>query len=474
MAGKRARGGLSAGTRGTLLSFIRETAVLVPGATPEEGSMTRFVVYLTAVVLALPASGGGQAGQPSYLHLSDVHLDLSGSSSDTDPQLWAITKAKLASLLAGPDAPAFVLYTGDLPGHYECEDSTTNPDCALQPDQQAAHDADVRTVLSDLRDLVADTGIPLLYMPGNNDSLAGDYFSFTDAAGETPLSLVPEAGYPAVNASKPCGSPPCMVSNPRPGLGFYSARPVDGLRVVALNSVILGREYQEVDGVSQLDAGNAQLEWLAAELTDAEGEEKVLIAMHIPPGDDAYAVSAGKPVTWMWARQPQGEGEGGGDAAGDSKPATAAEDWLDRFLDLVAAHGDTVIGLAYGHTHLDELRRLHDRDGRITEVAVSAPGITTNHGNNPGFKRVTYDRDTKELLDFVTFYTKRGNSAWGDDRYSFSTYYGCAGQSILGCLTGAAYADTAAVNEVMDEVYTVMNGPPSYDTSSGIEVEPGQ
>lgn len=448
--------------------------------------MQRLLVSFVAVVLVL-ASGaaGAQGGQPSYLHLSDVHLDLSGASTDTDPQLWAITKAKLASILSGPDAPAFVIYTGDLPGHYDCGDQATNPDCALQTDQQPVHDADVQAVLQDLRDLVADSGTPLLYMPGNNDSLAGDYFSFTDASGETPLSLVPGTGYPAVNASKPCGSPPCLVSNPRPGLGFYSARPVDGLRVVALNSVILGREYHEVDGVSQLDAGNVQLDWLAGELDDAEGREKVLIAMHIPPGDDAYAVSAGKPETWMWARQPQGEdegdasgyggptGEGDGSGGASAAPVSGA-DWLDRFLDLVAAHRDTVIGLAYGHTHLDELRRLHGRDGGVTEVAVSAPGITTNHGNNPGFKLVTYDRDTKELLDFVTFYTKRGNPAWGDDRYSFSTHYGCAGQSILACLTSATYADTAAVNQVMEELYTVMNGPPSYDTSSGIEVEYGQ
>jgi hypothetical protein len=212
-------------------------------------------------------------------------------------------------------------------------------------------------VLSDLRDLAAGSGIPLLYMPGNNDSLAGDYFSFADGAGKTSLSLVPDADYPAVNASQPCGSPPCLVSNPRPDLGFYSARPVDGLRVVALNSVILGREYHEVDGVSQLDAGNAQLDWLEGELDDAAGREKVLIAMHIPPGDDAYAVSAGKPETWMWARKPQGGGEGDGSGyastgggttndgnggqqasgygSGSGEPATGpTEDWLDRFLEV--------------------------------------------------------------------------------------------------------------------------------------------
>jgi len=188
-------------------------------------------------------------------------------------------------------------------------------------------------------------------------------------------------------------APPCTVSNPRSGLGYYSARPVDGLRVIALKSVILGREYHEADGVSQEDAGDAQLDWLAGELADAEGNEKVLLAMHIPPGSDAYAVSHESAETSMWTRDPQaanspGEGAGAPAAASPEAPAEAAtetaeepapppaEDWLDRFLDLMAAHRDTVVGLAYGHTHLDELRVC------LFALAVAAvPGLRAQAGS---------------------------------------------------------------------------------------------
>ncbi len=424
--------------------------------------MSKFFISLATVLLTLgPGIAVAQADGATYLHLSDIHLDLSGTTSDTDPQLWAITKEKLASILGGSHGAVFVIYTGDLPGHYACH----TPDCALDPSQVPAHNSNVKAVLSDLHDLVSDAGIPLLYMPGNNDSLAGNYFSFTDRAGKTPLSLVAGDGYPAVNASTTCGSPPCMVTDPDPALGFYSARPVDGLRVIALNSIILGRKYYEVDGNTQLDAGNKQLDWLAGELADAQGKEKVLIAMHIPPGKDAYAVSHGKTETWMWARHPEGEGD---------QQRDHMEHWLDRFLDLMTAHRDTVIGLAYGHTHMDELRRLHDRAGDVTEVAVAAPGITTNHGNNPGFKVVTYDASTKEILDFVTLNTKRGNKSWCDEQYAFSTLFDCAGESIFACLTSDRYSHTAAVDKVMDEIYTVMNGTSSYETQSGIEVEYGQ
>lgn len=423
--------------------------------------MSKHVFALVTVTLTFLAAAGASAQEATYLHLSDVHLDLAGQSSDTDPQLWAITKEKLASILGGDGAPAFVLYTGDLPGHYKCY----TPNCLLDPSQVPPHTANVETMLSDLHGLVADAGIPLLYLPGNNDSLSGDYFSFTDRAGRTPLSLAAGDGFPAVNAARPCGEPPCTTSDPDPSLGFYSARPVEGLRVIAMNSILFSRKYSAVDGKSQLDAGNAQMDWLAGELADAEGKEKVLIAMHIPPGNDAYAVSHGKTQTSMWVRHPQGEGD---------QPREHMEHWLDRFLDLVTAHRDTVVGLAYGHTHMDELRRLHDRAGDVLEIAVAAPGITTNHGNNPGFKLVTYDADSFELLDFATFYTKRDNESWGDEQYLFSTLFDCTGRSIFACLTSDAYADSASVGKVVDQFFTVMNGPPPYPTRSGIDVEYGQ
>jgi len=88
---------------------------------------------------------------------------------------------------------------------------------------------------------------------------------------------------------------------------------------------------------------------------------------------------------------------------------------------------------------------------------------------------VTYDPETKELLGFETSYTERGSSSWGDEYYTFSELYDCAGRStILGCLTGPTYCETAAVDRILRRYYTVMNGPPDFDPGPGIEVEHGQ
>lgn len=396
---------------------------------------------------------------PYFIHLSDIHLNTFAEKcdygEDTGNELWALTQEKVGAVLSQDPAPTFVVYTGDLPAHYSCE----NPTCFIPKDKRADHNQNLQVILTDLRKLVADNGIPFFYMPGNNDALAGDYYSFADAEQATPFSLVedPENPFPAINASQPCGDPPCMVSDPHPTMGYYAARPEAGLRLIALNSIILGRKYHEVDGNPQVEAGNAQMSWLSGQLREATAAgEKVYIAMHIPPGNDAYGVSHGKTEHWMWAHLPSEE-----------------DSWLNQFLAQVDRNQGTIAGMLYGHTHMDEVRRLYSPDGStITEVAISAPGITPQHDNNPGFRKVWYDAESKELTDFETFYTQPGATSWGTDTYKFSEIYGCpAGTNIFECLSGQSLEE---VNTDMDKIFTVMNGAPSYATESGIDVKTGQ
>jgi len=415
-----------------------------------------------------PEEEVGAAQVSTFIHLSDIHLDdtLKGDiehGEDTGLKLWAATKIKLASILDGPDAPSFVLYTGDLPAHYSCHST-----CFLEDgsENEEKHDQDLTAILQDLGDLVKKNQIPFLYAPGNNDALDGDYYSFSDAEGNTPFSLVNDEQYsfPALNASKPCGNPPCTVSNPDGAMGYYSARPIAGLKVISLNSIILGRNYFETDGVSQKEAGNAQMVWLGQELEGARKVgEKVYITMHIPVGEDAYAIhdnikrkKEGKPLkpTWMWSHTPSTE-----------------DSWLDQFLGYAGTYQEEIAGIFYGHTHMDEFRRLYDSSGTaITEVAISAPGITPLHYNNPGFKVVHYDAKTMEVMDFETHYTHPNDHQWS--LYRFSDFSGCPEKKTF-CDCVSEMALTAA-GAVMDSIYTVRNGVPGYDVVPGIEVMPGQ
>ena len=50
--------------------------------------MLRVLLYMIRWMIAMSfiVSVSGQAQTATYLHLSDVHLDLTGESRDTDPQ----------------------------------------------------------------------------------------------------------------------------------------------------------------------------------------------------------------------------------------------------------------------------------------------------------------------------------------------------------------------------------------------------
>ena len=237
---------------------------------------------------------------PCFLFLSDIHLNTTNDSTvyggDTGMDLWANFLQKADSILGGNNAPRFVVYTGDLPAHYHC-----TPSCYLAPDERATHNQNLTIILTGLRNLASKHNTPFFYLPGNNDGLAGDYCSFADSLQQTPFSLVPDSTnpYPALNLRQGTNQAPCMVSNPHPTMGYYSARPVKGLRLISLNTVIYVSSFQPDDGTNQLTDGNNQMAWLAAQLADAKvKKEKVYIAMHVPPGMNAYS------STSMWVKLP--------------------------------------------------------------------------------------------------------------------------------------------------------------------------
>jgi UDP-2,3-diacylglucosamine pyrophosphatase LpxH len=355
---------------------------------------------------------------------------------------------KIDSILGSENVPGFVVYTGELPAHYHCDTS-----CYLPPDQRATHNQDLSIILTGLRNLSSKHKTPFFYLPGNNDGLSGDYYSFADSLQQTPFSLVPDNTnpYPALNILHGTNQAPCMVSNPHSTMGYYSARPVKGLRLICLNTVIYVSNFQPADGSNQLIDGNNQMAWLAAQLADAKAKnEKVYIAMHVPPGMNAYNNSS------MWVKLPGQK-----------------VSWLNTFLSLTTRYQSTIAGILYGHTHMDEMRRLYDPAGKkITEVAISCPGVTPQHNNNPGFKTVTYDAISKELMDFTTYYSTPDGISWGNNTYNFnSTFKGKPGISIYQQLIGMTLN---YITKNMDSIYTVKNGPAGYNIQTGIEVKWGQ
>lgn len=423
---------------------------------------------LTAVIAAAAAAGGYfainsdktpvkpettvvQKTSNKFLFLSDIHLNSFSQNTDygedTGMILWNAFLKKADSVISS-EKPDFIVYTGDLPAHY-------GKPFFLPKGMRTQHNTNLSTILAGLRTMADTNKTPLFYLPGNNDAIAGDYYSFADEDDNTPLSLVPETTnpYPALNIDSTGQKPPFIIDDQNLKKGYYTAQLTDGLQLIALNTVIYSRHFKNVDGGNQLDYGNDQMKWLDQVLDSAKVTgDKVYIAMHIPPGKDAYGnTHGGYPDNWTY-----------------SLP-TSTDPWNDDFLEVIAKYPSTIAGVLYGHTHMDELRRLYDPSGKnITEVAISCPGVTPQHDNNPGFKMVTYDENSKELLDFITYHTVPSAISWGNATYSFNDQFGYSNQNTL--FENLIQDNLDSIHSKLNKIYTVKNGAPSYDIESGIEV----
>lgn len=359
------------------------------------------------------------ATDPSFLGISDIHYDKdltqSNYTTDTSPTLWTDTKSQLQQLIA-TKKPKFILLTGDLPAHND----------ATRPDN-------VKFVLTDLSSTLS---LPVYYVPGNNDSLGGDYHSFTNASGATPLSLDPNKNWPTLNVSHSCASDataPCTLDTTSGAqFGYYSARPTAGLRLIALNTVIFTKKYVADDGVSQADATNRELNWLAAQLDEAShNNESVVLAMHVPPGVFGYNGAS------MWV-----------------SPQT-----LSTFMNMVTSYKSIIRGIYSAHTHLDEFRRLYDSNKNMSILDVSTPSISPVYSNNPGMRVFSYDPNSFNLTDMETDYTTPTQSAsW--TKYSFNQDYSCGTKNLFDC-TKALSLSTDRNNIFMTRYtvnYSVRNG----------------
>ena len=417
------------------------------------------VAAITAIAAALSVTAYNSFGgddtptekeTSKFLFLSDIHLDSFNQDTDyggdTGMILWNAFLSKADSVIE-EEKPNFIVYTGDLPSHIPC--------CFAVPDSvRVKHNKNISTILSGMRDLATKHKKTFMYLPGNNDGIAGDYASFADEKGDTPLSLIPENNnpYPALNINASGDKAPCMVSNPEPKLGYYSARPIEGLRIIALNTVIHSANYFSADGTDQNADAKKQMTWLSEQLKDAAKQgEKAYVTMHIPPGVNAYGYeNGGDPTNW--------------------KQLPAPNDWNNQFLQIVADNQSTISGILYGHTHMDELRRFYDPSGQnITEVGISCPGVTPNHYNNPGFKIVTYHTKSKELMDFTTYHTLPSANTWGSSTYNFNTEFGYSSDNTM--YENLSKDNIDSIHIKMNKIFMVKHGLPGYNVEPGIEVK---
>jgi sphingomyelin phosphodiesterase acid-like 3 len=337
---------------------------------------------------------------PCFLAVSDIHLDITNThKKDTPTDLWNATKEKINQILSGKEnfnRPKFVLVLGDLPAHDVSVDERKK---------------DIDTVLSDLKKLADKNGIPIFYLPGNNDSWSGDYNAFSNQIFSSDSSL--QTSLPLLKNNSVRSDVKIIDSSLWKNIGCYSAYPLGNnnvgkiaqrkLRLIALNSVVFVDAYSanESRKKQETDSRN-EIQWLTGQLKSARiKNEFVLIAMHVPPGMNEYKGSQFWTAAKMYGN-------------------TTIQ---DTFLRLVEKYKNNIVGVLSGHTHMDGIRKLLNEKGSFENLLISVPGISRGHGNNPGMKIVYYNTKNFELNNFVTIY----NSSTADlskwSKYSFQELF---------------------------------------------------
>ncbi|NXN92564.1 ASM3B phosphodiesterase, partial [Rhinopomastus cyanomelas] len=167
---------------------------------------------------------------------------------------------------------------------------------------------------------------------------------------------------------------------------FYSEKlPGPGTRgrMVVLNTNLY---YDQNDETAGEEDPGGQFQWLEETLTNASrADEMVYIMGHIPPG--FFEKKRGK----AWFRS----------------------GFNERYLKIVQKHHRVIAAQFFGHHHTDSFRMFYSDTGSPVNVMFLAPGVTpwkttlpgvNNGANNPGIRVISYDRDTLEVLDMVTYY----------------------------------------------------------------------
>ncbi|WGD34199.1 metallophosphoesterase [Olleya sp. YS] len=376
-----------------------------------------------------------------FLSLSDVHLDSNrgytkfGRHNDTGDSLWARTKTELEKVIK-TQKPKFMVYLGDLPHH---EDATRVKNVTL--------------MLEHLRRL--DIDIPLLYLPGNNDALGGDYNSFQDSEGKNPFSVNPNINdsWPVLHDTTGKAKISNMDFNKQ--FGFYSTDLTidkDTLKIIALNTVIFTNSYyQSDDGVTQKEAAQKQFSWLENTLSNLNSSTPILMMMHIPPGVDNYSHSG---LMWNnWDKIVNKKGD--------------SLYFQNAFLDLVDQNSSQIKGMLTSHTHFDGIRRIYNStkadDNALIGISISTPGITIGHGNNPGFKLFEYNNNTFDIIDFKTYFAKptshEGFKYFGDT-YTFKNTYNVSDKKST-IYESITTMDSTEIKKYMSEIIAVK----SYKTN---------
>jgi sphingomyelin phosphodiesterase acid-like 3 len=394
---------------------VTHASYLVPHACPARTTIPVIMKKLVAIA-GLLLSVALAARAETFLSVSDIHFDpfadpslvtkleaadvtqwetILASSSTTAFSAYGsdvnepLLRSAVAEMKRQLPKPAFVLISGDFLAHKFQQKYQQYATDKSQTAYTAFVTKTIAYVASVLRNAYQDVRIyPTL---GNNDSDCGDYAVAPDSVF---LANFRDVWRSAV------GSRSFVRRFPTGGYYHADVPGVRDLRIIAINTNFFSTDYKNPCGKPGPDPGVQQLRWLDAELVLARLEHKrVWLLFHIPPGMDVYDTM-----------------EYGGSCPGMTAQTFWKDQYQQQYMQITAAHRNTIVGSFAGHTHQDEFRIANGDFIHIT------PSISPVFGNNPAFEIVKID-DKAEVVDYTVHHLPNATLPWARE-YAFAEAYG--------------------------------------------------
>jgi len=339
-----------------------------------QNAKKKFQNLILSVIAFVPLMSSCVFSSTQFLAISDIHFAENNNSAmgnDVGKELLNSAMAKMRELSSDVD---FILVMGDLPAH----------SLGRQP-QKGRYE---ETVFEGLYQ-ANDQKKPMFYLPGNNDSLKGNYQPF-QFNGLSPLKYAKNWDGSCLN----CKELLIDSSHMEQG-GYYSSYVTRGNKdiiLIALNTVQWTRVPFILAGYPEQERdAEEQMQWLEQQLKSHQAKQ-LLLVMHVPPGASYLGVN-------FWHRT-----------------------YMKRFVELLQEHQKSYgeVSLITSHTHRDEFRKISLKN-KSDIYAYSVPSISRVYLNNPGIKVFELGSEFK-LINFTTYYTLN-NLHWG------SLHYKAAGNS---------------------------------------------
>ncbi len=315
---------------------------------------------------------------------------------------WDVVGSSLRAAHTQDPQPLFVTVSGDLLVHnFECRMKTLDP-TATEADVSAFATKTIEFLALTLRQ--AFPGTPIYLALGNNDSGCGNYH-------QSPGSAFVKATDADIAAEFTKPRDEKQVLPAFSSRGDYSVllpKSMHRTRLVVLEDVYQSPAYADCDGNSGEKAGASQMDWLREQLIAAKKEHQMVWVMaHIPPGIDTYASFQ------KFVPTPE-------KLCAVTSPTMMMRS--DALAQMLTEYADTVKLAIFAHTHMDEIKLLHNAEG-LSVPAKLVPSISPVNGNVPSFVVAKVQPSTAVMLDYTVYSASDLQATSWSEAYRFANAY---------------------------------------------------